>query len=306
MTEITRAGRCAILGATNVGKSTFLNAAVGTKLAIVSPVVQTTRRRILGVVERGEVQVAFVDTPGLNQHRGELNRRLVQAAMRSLDDVDVVLLLLDASRKGGPLDPEAKRLLEAITRSGLPCVLGLNKIDRVGKPTLLPMLAQLQTLHPFAAMVPISAQGDDGVSAVIDEVARLMPEGPRLYDPEQYTDQTERSLSAEIVREKALRHLRKELPHSLAVTVEDFDESRREPDDGGRVAIEAVLWVERDGQKAIAIGAGGSMIKAIGTEARLELESVLDAKVVLKLDVRVARNWSEDPQAMRDLGVVDE
>jgi GTP-binding protein Era len=133
-----------------------------------------------------------------------------------------------------------------------------------------------------------------------------MPEGPRLYDPEMYTDQTERSLSAEIVREKALRHLRKELPHSLAVTVEDFDESRREPDDGGRVAIEAVLWVEREGQKAIAIGAGGSMIKAIGTEARVELEAVLDAKVVLKLDVRVARNWSEDPQAMRDLGVVDE
>ncbi|MFH1807369.1 MAG: GTPase Era [Pseudomonadota bacterium] len=306
MTDVTRAGRCAILGATNVGKSTLLNAIVGTKIAIVSSTVQTTRRRILGVVERAESQIAFVDTPGLHRHRGELNRRLVQAAMRSIDNVDAVVLVLDATRRGGPLDPEARRLLEAIQKSALPCVLVLNKIDRMAKPELLPMLAALQPVHDFAAMIPVSAQGNDGVDALVDEVARLMPLGPRLYDPDQYTDQTERSLAAEIIREKAMRHLRKELPHSLAVTVEDFDESRRSPDDGGRVVIEAVVWVERDGQKAIAIGAGGSMVKAIGTDARIEIESMLEAKLVLKLDVRVARNWSEDPQAMQSMGVIDE
>ena len=302
MSPIHRAGRCAILGATNVGKSTLLNALLGQKVAIVSPVVQTTRKRILGVLHHAGSQIVLVDTPGLHRHRGALNKRLMQATMRTLDGVDAVLLMLDASRKRGFFDQHAAKLLPRIKEAGLSCIVALNKIDRVKKPSLLPMLQQLAGEHDFTAMVPVSAAKGDGLGELLDEIAAVMPEGDPLYDPEVFTDQTERDICCELVREKANFRLHDELPHSIAVTIEDFDESRRS-DDGGLVSIDAVIWIERESQKAIVIGQGGSMIKAIGSAARPEMEDLLGCKVMLRLKVKVAPSWSDDPSALNRLGI---
>ena len=306
MTEkiIKFAGRVAILGATNAGKSTLLNALLGQKVAIVTPVKQTTRKRILGVVERGESQIVLVDTPGLHQHRGALNKRLMQLALRTLDSVDAVVLVVDVSRKAGFWDTHAAKVLSRVKELGLPCVLCLNKIDRVSKPALLPMLQEAASRHDFADIIPLSARQADGVDLVLNTLAQHMPESEALFPPGVFTDQNERDICAELIREKANFKLHQELPHSLAVSISDFDESRRDLEKGGGlVTIEAVLLVEREGQKPIVVGRGGQMIKAIGSDARLEMETLLDAKVMLKLDVKVANNWSDDEQALRRLGI---
>jgi GTP-binding protein Era len=302
MSDIARAGACAILGASNVGKSTFLNAVMGQKLAITSPVRQTTRNRIRCVLQRGRSQIVLVDTPGLHQHRGRLNRRMMRAALTVLDDVDAVLLVVDASRRRGFLDIEAERALPRLAERQLPCVLALNKIDKLKKPALLPMLEQAAALHPFAAIVPISAQTGDGTDAVLDEIAACLPEGAPLFAEGDFTDQTERQLCAELVREQLLLRLREELPHSVTVTIETFDESQRE-EPRRLVEIEATIWVEREAQKPIVIGAGGQMIKKIGAAARREIEPLLDAQVMLRLHVAVAQGWTDDPNALERFGL---
>lgn len=302
MSATTRAGSCAIVGAANVGKSTFLNAVVGQKVAIVSPVPQTTRRRILGVVQRGDAEISLLDTPGLHRRRGQLNQRLMRAASAALRDVDAVILMVDASRRGDWLDPETEHILKPIAASGRPCVLVLNKIDKIAKPRLLPMIEAASRRHPFCALVPISAQHGDGIELVLDAVAALMPEGAPLHEAGTFTDQTERDLCSELIREQVLRQTRQEIPHCAAVTIEHFDESRR-TGDRPLVEIEATIWVERDGQKAIAIGAGGSMIKAIGSAARAAMEPMLEAKVMLRLAVEVAPGWTDDARALDRFGL---
>ncbi|MBN2361537.1 MAG: GTPase Era [Deltaproteobacteria bacterium] len=302
MSAIARAGTCAIVGAANVGKSTFLNAVVGQKVAIASPVPQTTRRRILGLVRRGDTEIALLDTPGLHRHRGRLNQRLMRVARATLSGADAVILMVDASRRGGWLDPETDRILRPIAASARPCLLVLNKIDLIAKPRLLPMLAAAGQRHAFAALVPISARQRDGVDRVLDAVAELMPAGGSLYGPDAFTDQSERDLCAELIREQVLRRTRQEIPHSAAVTIERFDESRR-TGDRPLVEIEATIWVEREGQKAIAIGAGGNLVKAIGSSARTEIERLLESRVMLRLEVEVASGWTDDPAALDRLGL---
>lgn len=302
--KLTRAGRVAILGATNAGKSTLLNAILGQKIAIVTPVVQTTRKRILGVVERGDGQIVLVDTPGLHQHRGVMNKRLMQLALRTLDSVDAVVLLVDVTRKAGFWDPQAAKIAERAKELALPIVLCLNKIDKLAKPALLPMLQKAVELHDFADIIPISARKVDGIELILDKLLSLMPKGEPTFAPGVFTDQNERDICAELIREKANFKLRQELPHSLAVSIESFDESRRDLENGGGlVSVDAVLWVEREGQKPIVVGRGGQMIKAIGIDARQDMEALLDAKVMLRLDVKVAENWSEDAHALSKLGI---
>jgi len=303
MSAAARAGTCAILGAANVGKSTFLNAVVGQKVAIVSPVPQTTRRRILGVVQRADCEISLLDTPGLHRRRGRLNQRLMRAASAALRDVDAVILMVDASRRAGWLDPETEHILRPIAGSKRPCVLVLNKIDKIAKSRLLPMLEEASKRHPFSALIPISAQRGDGVDLVLDTVAALMPEGAPLHEAGTFTDQTERDLCSELIREQVLRQTRQEIPHCTAVTIEQFDESRR-TGDRPLVEIEATIWVERDGQKAIAIGAGGQMVKAIGSAARKQIEQMLEARVMLRLAVEVAAGWTDDPRALDRFGLI--
>lgn len=302
MPEITHAGNCAILGATNTGKSTFLNAALGQKIAIATPIVQTTRQRIIGVLLHNTVQVALVDTPGLHRHKGALNRRLMQKTLQTLSAVDAVALLVDVSKRGNFFDAEADKILKQIRKRELPCVLVLNKIDRIKKPALLPMLARSQEIYDFAAVVPISASKNDGVQQVIEEIAALMPEGDPLYDKDIFTDQTEREICSELIREQLIIQTRQEIPHSVVVSIDQFDESRRS---GKRpiIDIAAKVWVERDSQKAIVIGAGGRCIKAVGVSSRKEMERMLDSQVMLRLEVEVAANWSEDPKKLDRFGL---
>ena len=302
--KIERAGRVAILGATNAGKSTLLNAVLGQKVAIVTPVKQTTRKRILGVVQRNSSQIVLVDTPGLHQHRGTMNKRLMQLALRTMDSVDAVVLVVDVSRKAGFWDSHAAKVLARVKELELPCVLCLNKIDKLSKPALLPMLQKANELHDFADIIPVSARQADGADLVLDALAAHMPESEPLFAPGVFTDQSERDICAELIREKANFKLHQEIPHSIAVSINNFDESRRDLENGGGlVTIEAVLLVEREGQKPIVVGKGGQMIRAIGTDARMDMESLLDAKVMLKLDVKVSSNWSDDARALRRLGI---
>ncbi len=321
-----RSGFAALIGRPNVGKSTLLNRLAGAKLAIVSPKPQTTRNRIMGVVTRPEGQVALLDTPGIHQAKGELNRRMVNVALRAAQEVEVVLFLIEPpegpqQRAAKPLDEEDplpvplevgegnRFILEALRDARKPTLLVVNKIDRVAKPLLLPLIDLYQKQFPFVEVLPISAQKGEGLDELFASVLSYLPEGPPMYDEDVLTDQAERMLVAEYVREQVLRHCRQEIPYSAAVVVDYFDESERErqedkPTQGlsGLVRIEASIFVERDSQKAIIIGKRGQMLKTIGTEARKAVERLLGTHVFLSLRVRVESRWSERADALRKLG----
>ncbi len=287
-----RAGFVAIVGRPNAGKSTLLNRLVGQKIAIVTSKPQTTRNRIQGILTRPEGQIVFIDTPGLHEAKSALGRQMMQEVAAALEGIDILLLMVDAS---SALLQADELLLERAKRFRGKTILALNKVDRVPKPKLLPLIDAFQKAFPFSAIVPISALKGIGCDGLLEEILGLLPEGDPYFPEDQVTDQPERFLAAEIVREKAIQVMYHEVPYALGVIVEKFEESAR------LLRIEATMNVERDTQKKILIGHKGEMLKKIGTEARRELEEIFGVKVYLGLFVKVAPDWRENPQKVREL-----
>lgn len=290
------AGTVAILGRPNVGKSTLLNKLVGEKLAIVTPKPQTTRQRIVGVWNGPAGQIVFVDTPGVHGAKKELNKFMVREATGAIADVDAALLVVEVgATKAG--DAEAE-LLRALGEAKLPVVLAINKVDKLkDKAALLPQLEAWHATGAFKAVVPLSAKRGTNVEPLVTELCKLLPEGPPLFDADTLTDRTERFLAAELVREQLFLQLREELPYAVAVVIEGWEERA-----GGDVVIEALIVVERDGQKGIVVGKGGSMIREIGMRARGEISDLLQRPAHLKLTVKVDPEWTTSPQALARLG----
>jgi len=297
----------AIVGRPNVGKSTLLNRILGEKIAIVTPRPQTTRTRILGVWNGEGAQVAFFDTPGLHRAEGALNRRMVDVALHTLGEVDAVLLLVEAGTgPGGRVEvgEQTGWIVDQVRRSGKPALLGISKMDRAPRDSLLPVMAAYKDLHAWAAMVPFSARTGDNVEQLLTALVGLLPEaGEPLFPPDVLTDQAERQIAAEYVREQLMLLTREEIPYACAVEVEDFDESGREEGRHGLVRIGAVITVEREGQKAIVIGKRGEMLKRVGTAARQGLERLFGCKVFLQIHVVVDERWSERPASLKRLGL---
>jgi GTP-binding protein Era len=299
----TRCGFCAILGAPNAGKSTLINALVGSKVAIVSPKVQTTRMSVRGVAISGETQIVFVDTPGIFRPRRRLDRAMVGAAWAGAKDADAILLLVDAADLTQHAQSPAARDTDTIL-AGLKNVAGkkmalvLNKIDGMKRTDLLPLVEKFHAQGTFEDVFLVSALSGDGVADVAQWVAARMPEGPWLYPEDQAADIPLRLLAAEITREKIYHRLHDELPYASAVETEKWEDRK-----DGSVRIEQVVYVERDGQKAIALGKGGQTIKTIGELARKELETLLDRRVHLFLFVKVRQDWSESREHYREIGL---
>lgn len=291
-----KSGFVSLVGRPNAGKSTLLNRIIGTKLAIVSDKPQTTRTRILGVKNYPEGQVVLLDTPGIHRPLHKMNVRMMHASVEAIEQVDVLGVVVDATEQPGG---GTRYLVGLLERAGSPSVLILNKIDLVAKPKLLPLIDWYSKQHDFAEIVPISAVTGDGVDDLERVILKLLPEGEPLYPEDFLTDQSERALAAEIVREKLLAHTRAELPFSTAVVVDRFEEA----DERGIVRIYCSILVEEDSQKPIVLGRGGDMIKRIGTEARHELEAFFGAKVFLDLHVKVRARWREDERLLDELGL---
>ncbi len=287
-----KAGFVAIIGRPNAGKSTLLNHFVGQKVAIVTSKPQTTRNRIQGIVTRPEGQIVFIDTPGLHDAASVLNRQMMREVSAALEGIDVLLMMIDATRTMPHAD---QMLLDRAKRFESKTILALNKIDRLPKPKLLPLLEAFAAAFPFAALVPISALTGSGCDQLLEEIFKFLPENENFFPEDQVTDQPERFLAAEIVREKAIQLTYHEVPHALAVFVDKFEETPK------ILRIELTLHVERDSQKKILIGRKGEMLKKIGTEARKELEKLLDTKIYLGLFVKVVEGWRDNPGKVREL-----
>jgi GTP-binding protein Era len=292
-----RAGFVAVVGRPNAGKSTLVNGLVGQKVAIVTSKPQTTRNRIQGIVTRGDGQVVLIDTPGLHEAKTVLNRQMMREVASALEGIDVLVLVADASEAvatSGKSHVDAL-LIERAKRFEGRTILALNKVDKTPKQKLLPLMEAFAKAHLFAAMVPISALKGEGCDSLLREVMKLLPESEPYFPEDQVTDQPERFLASEIVREKAIRLTYHEVPHALAVSVDKWEETPK------MLRIQMTLTVERPAQKKIVIGHKGEMLKKIGTQARKELEEVLGTRIFLGLFVKVTENWRENPMAVRDL-----
>ena len=293
-----RSGFVSIVGRPNAGKSTLLNALVGEKIAIVTEKPQTTRTRIQGMVNvkaqkgRPAGQIVFIDTPGVHKPDSRLNRKMMQEIHAALESRDIVLLLVDASDRFGPAD---QFVIDLVQKSGGTAFLLLNKIDKLQKDKLLPVIEHYSKLHDFKEIIPISAIKQDGLDTLVDKIMRTLPEGPRYFPSDQLTDLPERFIAAEIIREKILLKTGKELPYATAVVVERFEELPK------LTRISAAIYCERDGQKAILIGKGGQKLKELGTSARIELEALLGKKVFLELFVKVKKDWRESAAFVDEL-----
>jgi GTP-binding protein Era len=290
-----KSGFISILGRPNVGKSTLFNRILGEKIAIVTEKPQTTRTRILGIKNVEGGQFIFLDTPGIHEGRSELDQRMVQIAIASGWDADVLLVMIEAT---SPLIEKDREMIESLKGSdGLPFLV-INKIDLVKKETLLPIMDQYQKLHPFQKIIPLSAITGDGVDILLDEILKVLPESAPYYPEDMITDQTERFWVSEIIREKVIKQSYHEIPYSTAVTIEEF----KEHPEKNLVVIKGTIFVERDSQKKILIGKGGQKLRQIGEAARKEAEALLRTKVFLELWVRVERNWTQDPRALNRMG----
>jgi GTP-binding protein Era len=287
-----RAGFVAIVGRPNAGKSTLLNRLVGQKVAIVTSKPQTTRNRIQGIVTRPEGQIVFTDTPGLHEADSALGRQMMHEVSAAVEGIDVLLLMVDASHA---LPHSDELLIQRAQRFGGRTILVLNKVDKLPKAKLLPLIDAFSKAFEFAAIVPISAMKGSGCEALVAEIFHLLPEGPPHFPEDQVTDQPERFLASELIREKAIQLTYHEIPYALAVVVDKWEETPR------LLRIEATMNVERDSQKKILIGHKGEMLKKIGTAARKELEGMLGTKIFLGLFVKVAPDWRENPQRVREL-----
>ena len=289
-----RCGFAAIVGRPNVGKSTLLNALLGRKVSIVSPKPQTTRHRILGILTRPDAQVIFVDTPGLHAGaRRAMNRHMNRAALASLQDADVNVFVVEALR----WTDEDQRVLDELVKQDRPIIAVLNKADKVfPKERLLPFIEELNRRASFAEVVPLSALKRSNIEQLPATIAAYLPQSPSHFPEDQLTDRSDQFMAAEIVREKLTLRLRQELPYGLTVVLEQFKE------EDGRLLINAVIWVERSGQKAIVIGNGGEQLKEVGRSARLEMVELFKRPVHLELWVKVKENWSDNETALRQLG----
>ena len=293
-------GFVCILGRPNAGKSTLLNALAGEKLAIVSPKPQTTRNRVLGVInvpqrkKRPGAQVVLIDTPGVHRPESSLGRKMMAEVREALAGCDLVLAIVDAARK---TDPEGKFLFDLVKRSGTPAFLLLNKIDllRGEKMKLLPLIEQFSKQHDFREIIPISARKREGLDVLIEKVVGALPEGPRYFPEDQITDQPVRFMVAELIREQVLFATSEEVPHSVTVVIEQFEEGKK------LTRIASAIVCDREGQKRILIGRGGQMLKTIGTAARQEIERMLGTKVYLELFVKVRPNWRESRAFVEEL-----
>jgi len=294
-TPVHRSGYATIVGRPNVGKSTLLNALVGAKVAAVSPKPQTTRNRITGICTRPDAQVVFLDTPGLHPARSPLNRRMVDTARRTLTEADVLLMVVDATAGIGPGE---RALVETLLATKKPIVVALNKIDKVQRQSLLPIMAAIGQLMPGADVVPISARRSEATEVLLQRVAAALPEGPALHPDDEYTAEPARFLAQEMLHEQVFLGTAEEVPYGSAVVIDEFDESA-----GTLIRIHATVLVSRESHKAIIIGAGGARLKEIGTKARLALEESLGTKVFLEIFVRVEPTWSRNPRRLGELGL---
>ena len=288
-----RAGFVAILGRPNAGKSTLLNALVGTKLSIVASKPQTTRTSVQGVLTRPDAQIIFVDTPGIHKSRGLLNRRMMDAVRTAADAPDVVLYVIDAL---APPSEEDAHALDLVKKSGVPAIAVFNKVDQLrNKGKVLMLIERYQKLHDFVEYMPISARSGEGLDVLRKEIIARLPEGPALFPADYLTDQPERFLAAEILREKILKTARQEVPHAVAVMIDSWEDTDK------LVRIAATIYVEREGQKGILIGKRGETMKKIGTLARHEIESILGSRVFLELFVKVQEEWRSSRGFVEDL-----
>jgi GTP-binding protein Era len=291
-----KSGLVALIGRPNAGKSTLLNRIVGHKLAIVSDKPQTTRTRIVGVKNYPEGQVVFVDTPGVHKPTHRMNVRMVDLALEAMREVDLVTLVVDVSVKEGPGD---RHLLDLVKAVRTPAIVALNKVDLIAKAKLLPIIDRYRQAHPFVEYVPISALDGTNVSVLENLFLQHLPAGDPLYPDDYVTDQSERFFVAEIIREQVLRVTRDELPFSTAVVIDRFEE----PVEGRYGSIYSTILVDRESQKPIVVGRGGSMIKEIGTAARAELERYLGGQIYLDLHVKVKTDWRDDGRVLDEMGV---
>ena len=292
-----KTGYVAIVGRPNVGKSTLLNALLGEKVAIVSAKPQTTRNRILGILTEGETQFVFVDTPGIHKPKNSLGDFMVAAAGASMKEADVVILMADAGR---PISSVEENVIRYLAQSGVPGILALNKTDLYTPAQIAETITAYAAKHSFAAVVPLCAKNGKQVRDVLAECEKLLPEAEWFFPEDMMTDQPERQMAAEIIREKLLRTLDKEVPHGVAVVIEEFRE------DGGMVRIRAEIFCEKASHKGIIVGKGGAELKRVGTYAREDLEKLLGCKVFLDLWVKVKENWRESRSAVGNFGYREE
>ncbi|MDE0539458.1 MAG: GTPase Era [Rhodospirillales bacterium] len=300
MSEAGRAcGFVALIGAPNAGKSTLLNRFVGAKVSIVSPKVQTTRARVLGIRIEGKTQIVFIDTPGIFRPRRRLDRAMVAAAWGGAGDADHICLLVDATRfRGGEADPDTRRIVGRLKETGGRAVLAINKIDAVAKPALLEMAAVLDGEGVFSETFMVSAAKGGGTADLLSHLTGMMAPGPWLFPEDQISDMPQRLLAAEITREKLYLQLHQELPYAATVETDSWEEQ-----EDGSARIEQTIYVERDSQKAIVLGKGGARIRQLGAAARAELQELLDRRIHLFLFVKVRDNWGDDPARYRDWGL---
>ncbi|MGX9728902.1 MAG: GTPase Era [Candidatus Electronema sp. VV] len=296
-TETHHSGVVAVIGPPNAGKSTLLNRCLEQKIAIVTPLPQTTRNRIQGILTGENWQMLLLDTPGLHKAKETINKEMVRIAMEALDEADVVLLLADAS--DGRREKRREEYLAWLERVRCPVVLALNKTDLVSREQQLPLIEWHSALHPFAAVVPISALSGEGVQVLLRELVSRLPEGPQYYPADMPTDSTERFIAAELIREKIFLRTQQEVPYSTAVLIDAFQEDVEK----GQAVIHATILVERDSQKGILIGKNGAMLGSIRKSAAKEIEAMLGRKAQLRLFVKVRKDWSENTQILRELGL---
>ncbi len=291
---MTKSAMITVCGRPNVGKSTLTNALVGEKIAIVSNKPQTTRNRIIGIVSHGDTQLVLLDTPGFIRPRNRLGEYMVNVVQESVTDVDAVLFLVEPLPEAGPGEVA---LIERFRESGVPVVLVINKIDTVEVPQLLKVIAAYSALYDFEAVIPVSAKTGDGLPELLAEMDKLAVEGPHLFPDDEITDQPERQICAELIREKILLNLEKEIPHGTAVEITKFSER-----ESGILDIDATIYCEKASHKGILIGKNGAMLRKIGSEARADMEAFLGAKVFLQTWIKVKENWRDSDVMLRNFG----
>ncbi|WFR65240.1 GTPase Era [Paenibacillus amylolyticus] len=289
-----KSGFVAIIGRPNVGKSTLMNQVIGQKIAIMSDKPQTTRNKIHGVYTSEHQQIVFLDTPGIHKRQSKLGDFMNQTALNTLGEVEAALFLIDASEGMGGGD---RYIAEQLKNIRTPVILVMNKIDKIEPEALLPLIEEYRKLHDFAEIVPVSAMLGSNVSTLLEQLGKYLPEGPQYYPDDQVTDHPEQFVCAELIREKILQMTREEVPHSIAVTIEDM-----KVQDNGVVYISAVIFVERDSQKGIIIGKQGALLKEVGKRARHDIQNLLGSKIFMDLWVKVKKDWRNQDRVLRDLG----
>lgn len=293
MTDNFKSGFAAIIGMPNVGKSTLLNLIAGQKIAIISNKPQTTRNKILAIHTTDDYQIVFTDTPGIHKPHNKLGEFMVKVANESMNEMDVVLFVVDATR---PINEMEKEIAMNIDKTGVPAILVINKVDAVKKEDLLPIIADYSSLHEFSSIIPLSAKTGDGVELLLKDIEDLLPKGPMFYYEDMVTDQPEKQIAAEIIREKMLWLLDKEVPHGIAIEIEKMQEL------SDITKIYAVIYCEKGSHKGIVIGKNGEMLKKIGQKARVDIEEMLDKKVYLELWVRVKNDWRNSDRMIKNFG----